>query len=145
MGQTCAWSHSFQGVIAHLYQEYADIAFRLSDDAGHSLHGGPITSLTRSLSTRPKLHTFCTLLPSLWNETILRVSANPALERIILGDGTLARGGEWSGKDFYAAPVSSCLPTGPYFETNQGIVGTGLFFVQARKHARLSELIRAGT
>ncbi|KDR79205.1 hypothetical protein GALMADRAFT_223443 [Galerina marginata CBS 339.88] len=148
--------------------EFADLAFRLSDDSGVFVHNavlpqtprvsqqphGPITALTQSLSTRPKLHTFSTLLPSLWNETILRVSVNPSLERIILGDGNLSgsregmlsRGNAWSGKDFYAGPVSASLPTGPYFESStQGILGTGLFLSQARKHPRLSELIRAGT
>lgn len=114
-------------------------------------HYGPITAMTHSLSTRPKLHTFSTLLPSVWNESILRVSTNPALERIILGDGqsVYSRGNTWSGTDFYAAPVSASIPVGPYFDSgNHGqgsILGTGLFLMQARKHARLSELIRAGT
>jgi len=116
------------------------------------VHQAPVTALTLALSTRPRLHTFCTLLPSVWNQTILRVSNNPALERIILGDGSIgmrdqvhARGVTWSGKDFYAAPVSATMPTGPLFETTPGIAGTSLFLLQARKHARLSELIRAGT
>jgi len=29
--------------------------------------------------------------------------------------------------------------------TNHGILGTGLFFTEAKKHARLAELIKAGT
>ncbi|CAA7257500.1 unnamed protein product [Cyclocybe aegerita] len=158
--------------------EYADLAFRLSDDSNTAnllvhaaqplppsqLQAGPMTALVQSLSTRPKLHTFCTLLPSVWNETILRVSTNPSLERIILGDGmgpgrdpvAHTRGTVCSGRDFYAAPVSSCSPTplstAPLFESSPtysgpgtGILGTGLFFMQAKKHIRLSELIRAGT
>ncbi|KAF8877935.1 hypothetical protein CPB84DRAFT_1966255 [Gymnopilus junonius] len=138
--------------------EFADLAFRLTDDSGML---GPITAITHSLRTRPKLHTFSTMLPSVWNETILHVSENPALERVILGDGHSTsgagghglgysgRGGTWSGTDFYAAPVSASLPAGPLFESvNHGqgsILGTGLFLTQARKHLRLSELIRAGT
>ena len=31
------------------------------------------------------------------------------------------------------------------YDGSYGIVGTGLFLMQARKHARLSDLIRAGT
>ncbi|KAJ3514510.1 hypothetical protein NLJ89_g2332 [Agrocybe chaxingu] len=160
--------------------EYADLAFRLSDDSNTAnmlvhaaqplppshLQAGPMTALVQSLSTRPKLHTFCTLLPSVWNETILRVSKNPSLERIILGDGmgpgrdpvAHTRGTGSSGRDFYAAQVSGSIhsstpsPTAPLFESNPtysgpgaGILGTGLFFMQAKKHTRLSELIRAGT
>lgn len=111
------------------------------------VHHAPITALTLALSTRPKLHTFSTLLPSIWNEAILRVSNNPALERIILGGGsqeqTHGRGVTWSSKDFYAAPVGATMPAAPAFEGS--IAGTGLFLMQARKHTRLSELIRAGT
>jgi len=138
--------------------------FRLSDDSSHGtnpalspsispvlrIHHAPITALTLALSTRPRLHTFSTLLPSVWNEAILRVSNNPALERIILGDGsvgmreqTQGRGVTWSGTDFYAAPVSASIPAAPALEGS--IAGTGLFLMQARKHTRLSELIRAGT
>ncbi|KAF8815530.1 hypothetical protein BYT27DRAFT_7079768 [Phlegmacium glaucopus] len=141
--------------------ELADVAFRLSDDSGlgqlatnlHllSIHlpqvnlaepqEGPITSLTHALITRPKLRTFCTLLPSLWNETILRVSSNPNLECIVLGDGasrpreyTHARTTSLTGKN---------IDVGVAYDG--GIVGTGLFLMQAKKHARLSDLIRAGT
>lgn len=138
--------------------------FRLSDDSSTGInpalsssippvlrvHHAPITALTLALSTRPKLHTFSTLLPSVWNEAILRVSNNPALERIILGDGsvgvreqTYGRGVTWSSKDFYAAPVGASMPSAPVFEGS--IAGTGLFLMQARKHTRLSELIRFGT
>ncbi|KAF8154526.1 hypothetical protein B0H34DRAFT_526740 [Crassisporium funariophilum] len=164
--------------------EIADIAFRLSDDSGSlSIHPGlplparasparpgPITALTHSLSTRPKLHTFTTVLPSLWNETILRISANPALERIIMVDGSGAnahreampnlmyghgqshqghghghsRGTSLGGKDLYPSYGGGVSPMAP-LEGGHGIMGTGIFFMQAKKHARLSELIRAGT
>ncbi|TFK36303.1 hypothetical protein BDQ12DRAFT_256591 [Crucibulum laeve] len=125
--------------------ESADIAFRLSDDnsvpslsssppslspvsrssPAKQTHPGPITFLTHTLSTLPYLRTFITILPSVWNETILRVSENPSLERIVLGEG-----------NSYSSSNASA---------NQGILGTGLFLSQARKHSRLVELIRAGT
>ncbi|KAF4621587.1 hypothetical protein D9613_012611 [Agrocybe pediades] len=126
--------------------EYVDLAFRLSDDSGSMLNNfvpgfnavattsnpaspGSITALTQSLSTLPKLHTLSTVLPSMWNESILRVSANPALERIILGDRTCRDQGIFSNEQ----------------STNHSILGTGLFFTEAKKHPRLSELIKAGT
>ncbi|KAJ2911640.1 hypothetical protein MD484_g8775, partial [Candolleomyces efflorescens] len=76
------------------------VAFKLSDDPTPSLPvpalagqqppaddpvpPGPITRLTEALSTRPKLKTFATMLPSVWNEAVLRVSKNEALEKIVL-------------------------------------------------------------
>ncbi|KAF9562054.1 hypothetical protein CPC08DRAFT_634546 [Agrocybe pediades] len=102
--------------------EYVDLAFRLSDDSGSMLNNF-------SLSTLPKLHTLSTVLPSMWNESILRVSANHALERIILGDRTCRDQGIFSNEQ----------------STNHSILGTGLFFTEAKKHSRLSELIKAGT
>ena len=120
-------------------QELVDIAFRLSDDSGLApltanllpAQEGPISSLTHALTTRPKLRTFCTLLPSLWNETILRVSTNPNLECIVLADGS-TRPKHFDGGFAYDGGSG-------------GIVGTGLFLMQAKNHSRLSDLIRAGT
>ncbi|RXW17525.1 hypothetical protein EST38_g8337 [Candolleomyces aberdarensis] len=74
------------------------IAFRMSDDpspaaatgagnqepASRPAPAGPITRLIEALSTRPKLKTFATMLPSVWNEVVLRVSKNEALEKIVL-------------------------------------------------------------
>lgn len=124
---------------------------RITSGNGIEYLEGPATTLTRSLSTRPKLHTLSTLLPSVWNESILRVSRNPALERIILDDGvggrdaSYSRGGPWLAKDLYAAPVAAMIPSSPTMEGAHGIPSTGLFFLQAKKHPRLCELIRAGT
>jgi len=137
--------------------ELADIAFRLSDDSGinqltaslqhlsihpppTNLPEGPITSLTHALITRPKLRTFCTLLPSLWNETLLRVSTNPNLECIVLGDGVSRP------KDYMHVRTTSLSGRNlDYDGASSGIIGTGLFLTQAKKHTRLSDLIRAGT
>ncbi|PPQ87829.1 hypothetical protein CVT26_007561 [Gymnopilus dilepis] len=66
-----------------------------------------------------------------------------------MGAGSFrANGATWSAADFYAGPVSASMSPGPTFESANGqgsILGTGLFLSQARKHARLSELIRNGT
>ena len=98
---------------------------------------GPISSLTHALTTRPKLRTFCTLLPSLWNESILRISSNPNLECIVLGDGSSSTR---LREQTHVVRSNNFEHDGSY-----GIVGSGLFLMQARKHARLSDLIRAGT
>jgi len=118
--------------------EIAQIAFRLSDDSMASLpvslspaQLGPISSLTHALRTRPSLHTFSTQLPSVWNNAILSVSQNEALERIVLGDGH--------------EPTSPHLGRGGYGTGRNMVPGTGLFLTEARKHPRLAELIRAGT
>ena len=100
------------------------------------LEEGPISSLAHALTTRPKLRTFCTLLPSLWNESILRISSNPNLECIVLGDGTSRL-----REQTHVRKIDSNFE----YDGSYGIVGTGLFLMQARKHARLSDLIRAGT
>jgi hypothetical protein len=97
---------------------------------------GPISSLTHALTTRPKLRTFCTLLPSLWNESILRISSNPNLECIVLGDGASRL-----REQTHIRKIDSNFE----HDGSYGIVGTGLFLMQARKHARLSDLIWAGT
>ncbi|KAH6909825.1 hypothetical protein BKA70DRAFT_177438 [Coprinopsis sp. MPI-PUGE-AT-0042] len=74
--------------------ETVHIAFRLSDDPRpRALSGpaprpqsdhGPVVALTTALSLCPHLHTLTTHLPSVWNEALLRMSSNPALERIVL-------------------------------------------------------------
>jgi hypothetical protein len=81
--------------------ETVHIAFRLSDDpaprtppgAAQRPPGdhGPVTALTGALSLCQCLHTLTTHLPSVWNEALLRMSSNPALERIVLlGTGGMA-------------------------------------------------------
>lgn len=126
------------------FQEYVNLAFRLSDDSGthpdpHPLVKSsfvapsiatvpPLTRLTHVLSTLPNLRTFVTRLPNVWSQNILRVSRNPALEKIVLEDLALP------------PPTGS----GPENVYDYGIQGTGLFFKEAKKYPRLCELIRAG-
>ncbi|KAJ3740029.1 hypothetical protein DFH05DRAFT_442504 [Lentinula detonsa] len=78
-------------------------------------HGGPVSLLTSALAKSPSLHTFTTHVPSVWNETILCVSQNPSLQKIVLGD------------------------------PRTGVLITGLFMAEAKNHPRLVELIKAGT
>ncbi|GLB40965.1 hypothetical protein LshimejAT787_0901800 [Lyophyllum shimeji] len=93
---------------------------------------GPVSQLSSALAAAPHLHTFTTHLPSVWNTSILSVSANPRLERIALLSPTCN------------PPLSSysCLN---HDTTQQAIVPTGLFLMEARRHQRLGELIKAGT
>ena len=134
-----------------------DIAFRMSDDSGYlfkaaagfnnSAHEtGPVTALTHSLATRPKLRTIRTLPPSIWNEALLRISANPALERVVLGDSRAERSSAERNRRVVGQP-GDVFGHWTGYEVNPGVVGitTSLFFSEAKKHPRLCELIRAGT
>src|SRR6266540_1049655 len=161
MEGSCTSLFMFFSLYLKHHQEVVDLAFRLSDDSGsphallpfalpHSLHSpmasssptlspptakaGPVTHLMHALSTLPNLHTFATHLPNIWNENLLRVSQNPALERIVLVDysrpcfrgaylrsPTISNPGStttttiaalpstYSAKDFYPGPVSACI------------------------------------
>ncbi|KAJ3808339.1 hypothetical protein EV368DRAFT_84803 [Lentinula lateritia] len=80
-----------------------------------SAGGGPIDLLTNALAKSPSLQTFATQVPSVWNEAILRVSQNPSLQKVVLGD------------------------------PKTGVLTTGLFMAESKKHPRLVELIKAGT
>ena len=84
------------------------------------------------LSSLRSLRTFATRLPSVWSENILRVSRNPALERIVLEDFAPP------------SPPPGHPENGHENVYDYGIQGTGLFFNEAKKHPRLCELIRAG-
>ncbi|KAF8347568.1 hypothetical protein F5887DRAFT_956388 [Amanita rubescens] len=108
-----------------------------SDDSPVRL--GPIARITHALSTRPKLHSFAAHLPSTWSNAILRVSTNKQLERIVLSDGRT---------DISIIPeIAGAAFSAPATEHHQqhGVLGSGLFMMEARKHAKLIELIRAGT
>ncbi|TFK20061.1 hypothetical protein FA15DRAFT_600371 [Coprinopsis marcescibilis] len=126
--------------------ETAHIAFRLSDDTAAAgsrraptssapssptnpmEQAGPIASFTQALSTRPCLHTLTTHLPSVWNEAILRMSRNDALQRIVLlggGGKAVTVGGDWG---------AGSRPNGP----NSGMVrstSTGAIAVATQARA----------
>jgi hypothetical protein len=113
----------------------------------------PPPVLLRDFSTalaHALIHTFTTQLPSVWNAAILNISANPRLERIILSDGSYES--SFPEDPFYPCHLPSTKAFLPPWRTipfsaqnsNAGVVGTGLFLMEARKHPRLSELIRAG-
>ncbi|KAK7049844.1 hypothetical protein VNI00_005274 [Paramarasmius palmivorus] len=82
----------------------------------------PVASLTHALATAPHLHTFATVLPSVWNDAILIISENPRLERIVLSSHGSARVG-FKG----------------------GVMSSGLWMNEASKRTRLIDLVRCGT
>lgn len=93
-----AASQGTAGVHHHAFQVQHTAQQQLSAETSHptdsSVHQpGPITQLTSALASRPKLKTFVTMLPSVWNEAVLRVSRNEALERVVL----LGGGDGWGG------------------------------------------------
>ncbi|TBU55498.1 hypothetical protein BD310DRAFT_908283 [Dichomitus squalens] len=57
--------------------ETVNVAFRLSPSPAAS-------ALTKALATLPRLHTLSTMLPAVWNTTLLDIAQNPALRRIVL-------------------------------------------------------------
>ncbi|KAL4063797.1 hypothetical protein V8B97DRAFT_1864612 [Scleroderma yunnanense] len=91
--------------------------------------------LAEALSMAPRLRSIRSQVPAVWNNLLFLASSNPALEKITLY--------EYPG---YAIPrgpslakhVMMCNP-------DDAILGTGMYITDARKHARLFELIKAGT
>ncbi|KAJ6618140.1 hypothetical protein B0H10DRAFT_1947761 [Mycena sp. CBHHK59/15] len=98
-----------------------------------------LAPLAAALTAAPALHTLRTPLPALWAPALCQIADNPTLQRICLGGEPSDRegGARGCGVKGYSAGTGS--PEQPY------ILGTGLFFAEARKHARLSEVVRAGT
>lgn len=108
--------------------ECIHIAFRLSSS--------PTTlQLAHALSVAPRLRTVRSQLPAVWNNILLSVSSNMSLQKISLysasGHATQIK-----------CPSSLCADTN---ETDIAILGTAIYIMEARKHARLLELIKAGT
>ncbi|KAI9566083.1 hypothetical protein HD554DRAFT_2026010 [Boletus coccyginus] len=82
--------------------------------------------LARALSVAPRLCSVRAQLPAVWNNFLLIVSTNPRLEKVML----------------YAEPILGGY-TGDDIE--HAALGTGLYMMEAKKHVRLSELVKAGT
>lgn len=75
--------HAFQ--VQHATQHQHQHTSTASSGSVNSLQQpGAITQLTSALTSRPRLRTFATMLPSVWNEAVLRVSQNESLERVVL-------------------------------------------------------------
>ncbi|KAJ7894468.1 hypothetical protein B0H14DRAFT_2683298 [Mycena olivaceomarginata] len=117
------------------------------------LSGDPaLATLTAALAAAPALHTLRTPLPAMWAHAYAEVAANPALARVCLGDAaapaapSLAECGNVACAPAPApapAPMRATLIERPRHP--RPILPTALFLRAARPHARLSELIRAGT
>ncbi|KAF8201283.1 hypothetical protein K438DRAFT_1965786 [Mycena galopus ATCC 62051] len=119
-----------------------------------------LAPLSAALSVAPALRTLRTPLPSLWSAAYAEVAANPSVERVCLGGEESAAYSpvecasaveplECTSKDGRPQPrVPERRASNPSFSPHQRarpVLPTALFLVAARPHARLTELIRAGT
>ncbi|KAG6371279.1 hypothetical protein JVT61DRAFT_9745 [Boletus reticuloceps] len=108
------------------------------------LSASPITlPLARALSVAPRLRSVRAQLPAVWSNFLLLISTNQRLEKVML----------------YAEPILGPIPgrlnlsmgsaviKGGYIcdDIEHAVLGTGLYMMEAKKHARFSELIRSGT
>ena len=124
-----------------------------SADADADNSGAPLT-LPAALARSPRLRTLRASLPAVWNPALLRMSKNPVLERIVLtvprtrtraspahpmhvadasADIAEERVSEWDTDDEDAREEVLGWGSGPQ-----------LWMMEAKKHARLMELIKAG-
>ncbi|KAH7926564.1 hypothetical protein BV22DRAFT_1128042 [Leucogyrophana mollusca] len=99
--------------------ESTDIALRLSADASS-------VAFAHSLSAAPRLRTVRSQIPAIWNDVLLIISHNSSLERVVL----------------YADSPSGVLGS---FDGEALIAASGMYMTEAKKHVRLTELIKAGT
>ncbi|KAJ7899416.1 hypothetical protein B0H13DRAFT_2337122 [Mycena leptocephala] len=122
-----------------------------------------LSTLTAALAAAPALTTLRTPLPALWAPAYAVVAANPALGRICLGDdlGSSASSSPSPSPCSSTCAVPACDPStlagkpappprrSSFPSLSLGrkrpILPTALFLSSARRHARLSELVRAGT
>ncbi|KAF8201292.1 hypothetical protein K438DRAFT_1965793 [Mycena galopus ATCC 62051] len=132
-----------------------------------------LASLSAALSTAPALRTLRTPLPALWTTAYVEVAANPSIERVCLGGEESATYSPvsavecppWSAVECESSASPKCAakegkgPTqvrpferrftspspSPYQRAPRPILPTALFISAARPHARLTELIKAGT
>ncbi|KAJ6544103.1 hypothetical protein B0H19DRAFT_1267416 [Mycena capillaripes] len=91
-----------------------------------------LARLATALSAAPALRTLRTPLPALWAPAYVTVAGNPMLENICLGDEPV------SSASSHSSSGQTRVPPRP-------LLRTGLFLSAARPHARLVELIKAGT
>ncbi|KAJ7691251.1 hypothetical protein B0H14DRAFT_3531962 [Mycena olivaceomarginata] len=102
------------------------------------LSGDPaLATLTTALAAAPALHTPPHAPPR-------HVAANPALARVCLGDAASPAAPSLAECGNVAARATFTSFSGPAHQPRP-ILPTALFLRAARPHARLSELIRAGT
>lgn len=104
------------------------------------MSSSPITlPFAQALSEAPRLQYVRTQLPAIWNELLLVMSSNPSLEKVTLSSESAF------GPARYRTPGPPVIKGACNDDYENAILGTGLYMMEAKKHARLSELIRAGT
>ncbi|KAF8443978.1 hypothetical protein L210DRAFT_3643546 [Boletus edulis BED1] len=108
------------------------------------LSASPTTlPLARALSVAPRLRYVRAQLPAVWNNFLLLISTNQRLEKVILYAEPIL--GPIQGRSNLT--MGSAVIKGGYIcdDIEHAVLGTGLYMMEAKKHARFSELIRSGT
>ncbi|KAJ7678031.1 hypothetical protein DFH06DRAFT_1422484 [Mycena polygramma] len=104
-----------------------------------------LTRLASALASAPVLQTLRTPLPSAWSPAYVSVASNPALARICLGEEAHTPTPRMPDRRLSSPTYpSSSMPHSPSYK-RRPILPTALFLHAARPHARLVELIKAGT
>ncbi|KAF9223136.1 hypothetical protein BS17DRAFT_734736 [Gyrodon lividus] len=98
--------------------------------------------LAQALSEAPRLQSVRAQLPAVWNNLLLVMSSNPSLEKVTLYSEPML--GVAHNRTTPGSSVIKAACTG-IGDNENAILATGLYMMETKKHARLSELIRAGT
>lgn len=116
-------------------QETVHFAFRISSS--------PSTlPLARALGVAPRLRSVRAQLPAVWNVLLLVIAANPSLEKVMLYAEAML--GPLQSRP--TLTMGSAVIKGQLCDDiEHAVLGTGLYMMEAKKHARLSDLIKTGT
>ncbi|KAJ3482718.1 hypothetical protein NLI96_g6788 [Meripilus lineatus] len=103
-----------------------------------------------------RLHSVSAVVPAIWNNALLEISANPALKSITLQPPAPQQPSpvpsSLTPSSYPCYPRSTSMPFSHVhahahgaYQPSPSITPSHLFLAEARKHSRLIELIRAGT
>ncbi|KAI0079772.1 hypothetical protein K474DRAFT_1730143 [Panus rudis PR-1116 ss-1] len=115
---------------ASILQESIDMSFRFSPIINNGPEASHTSKFISALAHAPNLKEVRTELPSVWNTALLEISESASLRQITV---------------YAASPTSASFPLTSFPRSCSLPHLTSLYMREAKKHARLMELIRAGT